>query len=64
VVVVARAATTRVLLLVTVPWPGTLGVVLPPLIRSYGGDVTVGVQEPGMVELNVEELCVEELFHF
>jgi hypothetical protein len=53
-----------VLLLVTVPWPGTLGVILPPLIRSYGGDVTVGVQEPGMVELNVEELCVEELFHF
>jgi hypothetical protein len=64
VVVVARAATTRVLLLVTVPWLGTLGVILPPLIRSYEGDVTVVVQEPGMVELNVEELCVEELFHF
>jgi hypothetical protein len=52
VVVVARARFARVLLVVMVPSTSIVGVVLPPLVRSYGG---AGVQEP-----NVEVLCVEE----
>jgi hypothetical protein len=52
VVVVAQARSTRVLLVVMVPSASIVGVVLPPLVRSYGG---ASVQEP-----NVEVLCVEE----
>jgi hypothetical protein len=39
--------------------------VLLPLVCSYGGDGTAAdVQEPDVVESNMEELCVEEPFHF
>jgi hypothetical protein len=64
VAVVARAATARVLLAVTVLWAGTMGVASPPLVRSYGGDGVADVQEPGAVESSVEVLCMEEPFHF
>jgi hypothetical protein len=52
VVVVAQARSARVLLVVMVPSASIVGVVLPPLVHSYGG---TGVQEP-----NVEVLYVEE----
>jgi hypothetical protein len=60
VAVVARAVTARVLLVVMVPLAGTMGVVLPPLVRSCGGDNAPVLQEPGVVEPNVEEPYVEE----
>jgi hypothetical protein len=60
VAVVARVATARVLLAVTVPWTGTMGAVSPPLVRSPGGDGVVGVHDPSVEEPNVEVLCVEE----
>jgi hypothetical protein len=56
----ARAATTQVLLVVTIPWAGTVGAVSPPLVRFCGGDGTTGVQNPDVVEPSAEELCVEE----
>jgi hypothetical protein len=63
VAVVVRAATAWVIL-VMAPSIGTKGAVLPPLVCSYGGDGAVDVQEPDVVESSVEELCVEEPFHF
>jgi hypothetical protein len=43
VVAVAWAVTTRLLLVVTVPWAGTVGVVSLPLVCSYGCDDATGV---------------------
>jgi hypothetical protein len=60
VMVVARAVTARVLLVETVPWVSIVGVVMSPLVRSYGGDGATDVQEPGVDEPSVEVLCVEE----
>jgi predicted metal-binding membrane protein len=57
---VRQTVTARVLLVVTVPWTGTVRVVSSPLVRSCGGDDTACVQEPSMEEPNVEVLCVEE----
>jgi hypothetical protein len=64
VVVVARAETARVLLAVTVPWVCTVGVVLPPLVHSCRSDRVTGMQEPGVVEPSVEELCVQDTINF
>jgi hypothetical protein len=58
VAVAARAAMAWVILMVIVPWAGTVGPVLPPFVRSCGGGGAVGVQEP-----DVEELYMEESFH-
>jgi hypothetical protein len=60
VVVVAQVVTARVLLVETVSWVGTVGVVSLPLVRSYGGDGAASVQEPDMDEPSVEVLYVEE----
>jgi hypothetical protein len=35
-----------------------------PLVRSCGGDGAADMQEPGVVECSMEELCVQETFHF
>jgi hypothetical protein len=56
---VARVATTRVLLVVMAQWDGTAGAVSSPLVRSCEGVGGTDVQEPGM-----EEPFVEEPFHF
>jgi hypothetical protein len=60
----ARAAIARVLLVVTIPWVDTVGAVSPPLVRSCGGDGAADVQKPDVMELSMEELCVEEPIHF
>jgi hypothetical protein len=64
VVMVAHKVTARVLLAVTVPLASTVGVVLPPLVRSCGGDGGAVLQEPGMMEPSVEESYMEEPSNF
>jgi hypothetical protein len=49
--------TTLVILVVMAPWAGTVVAVSPPLVRSYGGDGAVDVQEPGVEEPCMNELC-------
>jgi hypothetical protein len=63
VAVVVRAATARVILVVMAPSARTKGEMLPPLVCYCRGDDTADLQEPGVVEPSVEELCVEEPFH-
>jgi hypothetical protein len=55
VAVAVWVATARVTLMVMAPWAGTVVAVSPPLVRSYGGDSTADVQEPG-----VEEPCKDD----
>jgi hypothetical protein len=55
VVVVARAVSARVLLVVMVPSIGIVGTTSLPLVRSYRGNGVVGVQEPDVEVLRVEE---------
>jgi hypothetical protein len=55
VAVAVWVATARVTLMVMAPWAGTVVAVSPPLVRSYGGDSTADVQEPGVEEPNGEE---------
>jgi hypothetical protein len=59
VVVAVRAVIARVILVVMASSADTEGAVMPSLVRSCGGDAAADVQEP-----NVEELCMEEPFHF
>jgi hypothetical protein len=59
VVVAVRAVIAWVILVVMALSADTEGAVLPSLVRSCGGDAVADVQEPG-----VEELCMEEPFHF
>jgi hypothetical protein len=49
----------RVILVVMPSSADTEGAVMPSLVRSCGGDAAADVHEP-----NVEELCMEEPFHF
>jgi hypothetical protein len=58
--VVARVGSARVLLAVMVPSVGIVGAVSPPLVLSCGDDSVVGMQDPNVVETNMEVLCVEE----
>jgi hypothetical protein len=60
VAVVAQAVSARVLLVVMVPSTGIVGTTSLPLVRSYRGNGVVGVQEPDVVETDVEVLRVEE----
>jgi hypothetical protein len=53
-----RAATAQVILVVKVPWAGTVGAVSSPLVRSCGGVSAADVQEP-----DVEEPYVEQPYH-
>jgi hypothetical protein len=64
VAVAVQAATARMILVVMAPSAGTMRVVSPHLVRSYGGNGATDVQEPSVVEPSVEELCVEKPFHF
>jgi hypothetical protein len=64
VAVAVRTATAQVILVVMAPSASTEGVVLPPLVHSCRGDDAANVQEPGVLEPSVEELFMEEPFHF
>jgi hypothetical protein len=61
VAAMALVATTRVLLVVMVLWAGIVGVVSPPLVRSYGGDDIACLQKPGVVEPSMEELYMDQV---
>jgi hypothetical protein len=59
----AQAAMPQVILVVKVPWAGTMGAVSSPLVCYCGGIDVADVQEPGVEVPSGGELCVEQPYH-